>query len=159
MEQLGPEDSYNRAIRDLVPTGGNCLDVGCGTGQLTNYLGLRHDIRVVGFDLSEASLKLAQELNERLAINNTSFVRADLFDHPFKDNSFDVVIANSVLHHTKDTWLALDELTKICKTDGIIIVGLYNAFARWRTNLLRKLAKNIGREAIERIDPMRIRNN
>lgn len=146
---------YSKAISDLCPKNGSVLEIGCGTGQLTNYLGIRPHRKVIGLDLSQASLELAGSFKAKMHLENVQFIRADLFDHPFKPETFDVVIANGVLHHTISTWDALREIEGILKPNGIAVIGLYNQFGRWRTNLIRKFSNRIGRNLVGLLDPLK----
>ena len=146
--------AYAKSISDIIPTGGSVLELGCGTGQLTNYLGIHPSRTIVGADLSKASLRLAEEFRTSVGIQNTHFIRADIFNLPFKDQSFDVVIANGVLHHTKDTWEACDAISKKMKKDGVLIIGLYNNWGRLRTNLIRKVSHLIPRTMLATLDPI-----
>lgn len=50
----------------------------------------------------------------------------DKFPYPLSDNSFDVVFCGSVLEHLEAPYIALKELNRILKKDGILIVGLPN---------------------------------
>lgn len=146
---------YSKALFDLIPIGGKCLEIGCGTGQLTNYLGLKENISVIGMDLSKKSLEMAAKFKMENSIHNTTFVRADLFDHPFHKEAFDVVIANGVLHHTIDTWRALEKVATLVKNNGYAVIGLYNIYGRWRTNLLRQFSNILGRKLLKIIEPMK----
>jgi len=130
------------------------LEVGCGTGQLTNYLGIGSNRTIIGTDLSLNSLKIAESFRSKGAINNTHFVRGDILDLPFYKNRFDIVIANGVLHHTRDTWLALSCAVDMLRPNGIIIIGLYNKFGRWRTNLTRLFSNKIGLNVVKLLDPL-----
>ena len=65
---------------------GRVLDVGCGTGYLTQHLGGE----VVGLDQSAAMLDIARE-----RIPWADFVRGDALNMQFADGSFDLVFASS----------------------------------------------------------------
>ena len=68
-------------------------------------------------------------------IKNINFVNADIFDEVLKENVFDFVWCNGVLHHTKDPYNAFKIILKTVKKDGYIIIGLYNKFGRIRTRV------------------------
>ena len=70
-------------------------------------------------------------------IENTYFVKADIFDDVLNEKVFDFVWCNGVLHHTKDPYDAFKIVLKSLKKDGIIVLGLYNRIGRIRT-LIRK---------------------
>ena len=48
-----------------------------------------------------------------------------------------MVICNGVLHHTSDPYLGFESLAKLVKKDGYIIIGLYNRYGRFVTDVRR----------------------
>ena len=109
------------------------LEAGCGTGQLTNFLGLFWKRRVFGGDVCINSLRLANEFREQHRISNAAFLQMNLFRPPFRDSSIDVVICNGVLHHTRDARAGFEALLRKVKPGGYILIGLYNTYARLPT--------------------------
>ena len=67
--------AFGRMLNAQLPVEARVLDVGCGTGQLTNFLGLRYGRTVIGGDLCLAPLRVAQDFRERFSINNAHFVQ------------------------------------------------------------------------------------
>src|SRR6516225_4478099 len=65
-----------------IPFQVRVLDIGCGTGQLPLYLSLASR-RVVGADLSRASLGLGEDFRRRNGLSSIQFVQCDLFRVPF----------------------------------------------------------------------------
>ncbi|OGJ56321.1 hypothetical protein A3D88_01525 [Candidatus Peribacteria bacterium RIFCSPHIGHO2_02_FULL_52_16] len=106
------------------------LEVGCGTGQMTNFLGLVSTRTLIGVDQSIASLKLGQGFKERFGLHNIHFLQGNIFQMPIKENSVDVLICSGVLHHTPDPKGGYEELLKLVKPGGKILIGLYNSYAR-----------------------------
>ena len=93
---------FARLLDEQIPPGALVLEAGCGTAQLTNFLGMDWRRRVIGADLCMNSLRLGKGFRDRFAIVNADFVQMNLFRPPFADASFDLVISNGVLHHTAD---------------------------------------------------------
>jgi len=85
-----------------LPNDAVVLEARCGTGQMTNFLGLSWRRRVFGGDICINSLRLANAFRERYRIANAAFLQMNLFRTPFRDGSIDVAICNGVLHHTGD---------------------------------------------------------
>ncbi len=55
---------------------------------------------------------------------NVEFIRGDILSLPFKDNSFDLVFARSVVHHVPDdVGKAMSELHRVLKKGGMCIVS------------------------------------
>ena len=70
----------------------------------------------------------------------------NIFDLAVKDNTFDVVISTGVLHHTRDARRAFSAIVQKAKPGGIVVVGLYNWFARVPTSIRSKLISLVGPE-------------
>jgi SAM-dependent methyltransferase len=121
------------ALDAQLPTRAVVLEAGCGTGQLTNFLGLSPGRRVFGGDICLNSLGLANRFRRKHAIANAAFLQMNLFRPPFRDDSFDLVICNGVLHHTGDAHAGFAALLGKVKPGGFILVGLYNRWARLPT--------------------------
>jgi SAM-dependent methyltransferase len=120
------------------------LEAGCGTGQLTNFLGMEWRRRVIGADLCMNSLRLGKGFRDRFAIVNADFVQMNLFRPPLADASVDVVICNGVLHHTVDPHGGFRSILAKLKPRGHIIVGLYNWLGRLPTLWQRRLIEIFG---------------
>jgi SAM-dependent methyltransferase len=120
------------------------LEAGCGTGQLSNYLGMAWNRRVIGADLCMNSLRLARGFRDRFGIVNAEFVQMNLFRPPFAEATFDLVISNGVLHHTADPEAGFRALTAKVKPGGHIIIGLYNWLARLPTLWRRRAIEVFG---------------
>jgi SAM-dependent methyltransferase len=99
---------------------------------------------VVGADLSRASLRLAEAARERFAVDRALFVETDLRSPGLREASFDVVLANGVLHHTPDPRASFAALARLARPGGTIVVGLYNAIARLPHRLRRGIARLSG---------------
>lgn len=78
-------------------------------------------------------------------------VAADIHALPFRDNSIDAVIAESVLEHVKDPARAVKEIHRVLKSGGLLyvvtpfIIGYHSSpgdYYRWTTSGLRELLKD-----------------
>jgi SAM-dependent methyltransferase len=138
---------FVRALDAELPDDAVVLEAGCGTGQLTNFLGLSPDRHVIGGDICRNSLRLANEFRARERIANAAFVQMNLFRPPFRPASLDVVIANGVLHHTADARAGFAALLRAVKPGGVIVIGLYNRYARLATLARRQAFARFGRAA------------
>lgn len=95
------------------------LEIGCGNGALwaKNMDNLRYDVNITLTEICE------DMINEtKLSLGNNSkkfdFQIVDFNNLPFKDNSFDVVIANHILFFTKDVDKVLAEIKRVVKPGG-----------------------------------------
>jgi SAM-dependent methyltransferase len=125
----GMKNPFMKRLLDAVGSNKLVLECGCGTGQWSHFLSLNNN-HVLGIDLSLSSLRLAVDHKVRNNVPRSSFVQMNIFELGVKDESFDVVISSGVLHHTKDAPRAFASIVRKAKPGGIVVVGLYNWFAR-----------------------------
>jgi len=118
-------DQLNRAL----PFNSTVLEVGCGTGQLSNFLGVSCR-RVIGADMCLNSLRLAERFRRGHRLSRVRFVQMNLFRPCFRPEQFDVVLCNGVLHHTGDPRGGFERLVPLLKPGGFIVIGLYNRYGR-----------------------------
>jgi SAM-dependent methyltransferase len=138
---------FAQLLDENVPLTAKVLEVGCGTGQLSNFLGECTTRTVVGADLCLNSLRLAQNFKLRNGLNNVAFYQINLFRPPFKAESFDVVISNGVLHHTSDPHTGFTSIGRLLKKGGLVLVGLYNTYGRLPTDFRRAMIRVFGDKA------------
>ena len=140
-------------FKNFVGFNKDILEVGCGTGQLSLYFSIGKNNRVYALDSTLESNELKKEFSKKNKIKNIKFVNADIFDDVFKDQSFDFIWTNGVLHHTKNPKLAFNIVSKYLKKNGYILVGLYNKYGRLRTIFRRFLFKLFGKPMVMFLDP------
>jgi ubiquinone/menaquinone biosynthesis C-methylase UbiE len=94
------------------------LDVGCGTGILTEaVLDLCDPLAVVGIDQSTAQV---QQASRGPAGQRAMFQQADAADLPFPDASFDIVASALVLNFIPKPALAVQEMRRVARPGGIL---------------------------------------
>jgi ubiquinone/menaquinone biosynthesis C-methylase UbiE len=120
---------FARILNEQIPYNARVLEVGCGTGQLTNFLSIAHR-SVLGVDVCLNSLQLAQRFKTENGLERATFAQMNLFRPALKDGFFDVVISNGVLHHTSDCKAAFARISRLAKPGGYLVVGLYSAYSR-----------------------------
>jgi SAM-dependent methyltransferase len=134
---------YARLLDEQIPHDATVLEVGCGTGQLSNFLGIGAR-RVTGADLCLNSLRLAEGFRSSQGLDNVRFVQMNLFKPAFAPASFDVVMCNGVLHHTADPYGGFVGISKLVKPGGHIVIGLYNQYGRLLLDARRKVFQATG---------------
>ena len=142
---------FARLLNEQIPANTKVLEVGCGTGQLSIFLSTR-ERNVFGADLCRNSLALAHGFKKKNHLKNVEFYQMNLFKPIFKEESFDVLICNGVLHHTSDPFLGFRTISKLVKKNGFILVGLYNKFGRMATDIRRSIFKMLN-DRFKFLDP------
>jgi 2-polyprenyl-3-methyl-5-hydroxy-6-metoxy-1,4-benzoquinol methylase len=125
----GSQNAFSANLLKAIGYNKTVLECGCGTGQLSHFLQLNNN-HVLGIDMSLGSLKLAVDHKLRNGLSRSGFAQMNIFDLAVRDASFDVVISHGVLHHTFDARRAFAAIARKVKPGGIVMVGLYNNYAR-----------------------------
>ena len=104
---------------NILPTG-SVLDIGCGTGQTAAYIAKKFDCNVTGIDNHPIMIEKARE---RLISNENKLKirKGDAQNLDFVDDSFDLIIAESVIVFT-DITKTLNELSRVLKSEGKLIL-------------------------------------
>lgn len=89
------------------------LDLGCGDGLNIWLLGNMGIKKVIGVDISRKLLKMAKEKNPK-----TKFYVGSAESLPFKANTFNIVLIDSVLHHLMDYERPIKEIKRVLKKGG-----------------------------------------
>ena len=114
--------------------GKNVLELGCGTGELANGLALC-GANVYAIDFSSSSIKKAKELSKKLG-TKVKFEEKNILE--FKsEKKYDIVIALGSLHHTINAKKGFENGINCLKKDGLIVIGLYNKYSRFRQRVRR----------------------
>ena len=105
------------------PAGSRVLEAGCGIGAQTVILARNSpEAQITSVDISEDSLKRAQEKIRQEGITNVEFRQGDIFRLPFGPESFDHIFVCFVLEHLADPQRALEQLRPLLKDGGTITV-------------------------------------
>jgi len=113
------EDFVRRAG---LRSGDRCLDLGCGSGELTMRLAeIAAPGEVVGVDFDAAIIAVARERAAAAGVA-PSFVVAEVEALPDDLGSFDLISARYVLGHLRDPFAALRSMWALCRPGGVIAV-------------------------------------
>jgi SAM-dependent methyltransferase len=141
------------------PAGSQVLEAGCGIGAQTVILARNSpDAHITSIDISEDSLRRAEEKVRMEGITNVTFKQGDIFRIPFAPASFDHIFVCFVLEHLAEPRLALEQLRPLLKESGTLTVieGDHgstffhpeNADARRAIGCLVELQKKMGGNAL-----------
>jgi 2-polyprenyl-3-methyl-5-hydroxy-6-metoxy-1,4-benzoquinol methylase len=104
--------------------GKEIAEVGCGHGLISILLSLKTK-SLIGYDIDEKSIKYAQSLIQKLGLYNISFEQYNgTFDSI--DKTYDAVISMDVIEHVYDPIAFLQNVFKILRPGGMLILGTTN---------------------------------
>lgn len=117
----GFDDRFEKVveeIRENTKAKDKILDIGCGEGKIWQ---LFPDLKVTGLDFSQENLKKAKKYVTPVLGNAEKL--------PFKDNSFDMVLATEILEHVINPDRLLTETDRVLKRGGNAIITFPNTAA------------------------------
>ncbi|MGD2245815.1 MAG: methyltransferase domain-containing protein [Candidatus Aminicenantes bacterium] len=124
-EYEATENHWSLFFSEEEVRGKSVLDAGCGTGIFSIIFANKGSGSVTGIDISEGSLQTARSLKDKFGLKNARFQKGDMLHLPFPEETFDVVWAWGTVHHTTDPFRAIDELIRVLKKGGSILLAVY----------------------------------
>jgi len=113
--------AHNNMLKDIISIEPEMKVIELGTGSgffwTIRDLNIPDDSTVILSDISEDIL-YETEANLMNMNHNFSFEKIDAMNIPYPDDYFDIVIANHVLYHVEDIYIALSEIKRILKPGG-----------------------------------------
>jgi SAM-dependent methyltransferase len=108
MAEAGPDDTV--------------LDVACGPGLVVCAFArvVRH---ATGIDLTPAMLEQARMFQQEQGLENISWRQGDVLPLPYADGQFSIVSARFAFHHFLDPLAVLEEMRRVCRPGGRIVVA------------------------------------
>ena len=142
MTQLFPNLSSDRTpASDTLEV----LIAGCGTGRHAIMSARRFDgARVLGVDLSRASLAYAARKADELGADTVTFLQGDILDLDRLERTFDIIECVGVLHHMERPERGLEILARLLRPKGLMKIGLYSETARAAHRAAQNLVRDHG---------------
>lgn len=123
---------FNRllGVMDAVLTRPNLtvLEIGAGSAAaMYTFLARHQGARAIAMELSAASIQAATHAGSP----SLRAVAGNALQLPFRDRSLDAIVAFEVIEHLPDVALALDEMLRVVRRPGHMIIGLPNHASLW----------------------------
>jgi SAM-dependent methyltransferase/tetratricopeptide (TPR) repeat protein len=118
-------------VKPLPKNASEALVAGAGTGQHPIMLSASlPKCKVLGIDISVASLSYGHRKAEEYNIQNLTLMQADILNLHDLNRQFDLIESAGVLHHMNDPMAGWRVLTDLLKPSGVMRIGLYSKIAR-----------------------------
>jgi ubiquinone/menaquinone biosynthesis C-methylase UbiE len=111
---------YNLLLEGNVQ-GKRVIEICCGEGDLTGWLGQVTKSEIVGIDISERSIQTARQKYKHLP--NVAFVCGDAVDlSRYEANNFDVIVGQAAMHHLAGNLSHMSkEYSRVLKEGGKLV--------------------------------------
>lgn len=107
-----------------IKPGNTVIDYGCGTGaclkDASSMVGEKGKVYAV--DVHEMAIETVEKLIKKRSIANVITVLSDGKKTDIPDNTADLIYALDMFHMVKETTPFLNELSRITKPEGILII-------------------------------------
>ena len=111
-----------QSVSAQIDSDDRVLECACGTGMISK--GIARKCRsLVATDFSTGMLKKSKRRLSKFG--NVRVRRADITNIRCRDEYFDKVVAGNVIHLLDEPEAALDELMRVCKKGGMVIIPTY----------------------------------
>lgn len=124
----GIHNIYLKEIDKHLADSQNVLDVGCGTGLVSNLFASRYNSNFTAVDFAD-SIDYAKKFSQENCIYNVQWVKQDFLDF-VSNTQYDVIICCGVLHHIPEYRNALDKIKSLLKPGGKLLLALYNPWGK-----------------------------
>lgn len=154
--KVDPVAWVNRYVADRVAPGFEVLSVGCGPGlMLREITKLDPSIRGTGIDISSSRVQAAKQKNA--GNRQLKFICGDAQEMQFARNSFDFVYSRMLFQYLQKKEQALDELVRVCKPGGTVLLQDLDGQLLWNypeeRELQRALEQVVGALSKTGFDP------
>ena len=145
------DKKYGKINKDFLKKFENkpfILDAGCGAGLsgMSYFKSILNEVNYLGVDISNAVDTARLRFFEKKI--NAGFIQCDLSRLPFLKNTFDVIFSEGVLHHTDNTYDALESLSQYLKVNGKIFFYVYK-----KKSPIREFSDDFIREKVQDLSP------
>ncbi len=107
-------------IKKYLNTSDIVLDFGCATGTIASSIADQVK-EMHGIDISPKMIQIAQERAIERKIENIYFSQSTIFDNKYQRDSFNMVLAFSILHLLTDTEKIMQRINELLKPGGIFV--------------------------------------
>lgn len=131
------QDILRECLSGINPKGTTWLDAGCGTGTFARWLA-EQGCEIEAVDAAAEMLRVAREIASKSSpVLPITFRQVESIQAlPFPANSFDGILCSSVLEYVPDPHACIEELRRVLRVDGLLLVSVPSA-----RSIVRKLLR------------------
>ncbi len=120
IKKMSRIESYKESaenVRDIVPNGAYVADMGCGLGDMMDYLRKSNGCKCAGYDFSEQAIEIVKEKGHE-------GFHADFrkFDINGDARKYDCVVSLHTIEHIKEDEKFVGNMKSLCKIGGKVVI-------------------------------------
>ena len=138
-----------RKVAEYINGMDEVLECACGTGAISAYIAQKCR-RLIATDFSYGMLKTAAKKCRKY--DNVIFKKADITNIKYKDGQFDKTVAGNVIHLLPEPEKALNELIRVTKQGGLVIIPTYINKTKKSSNVAVKVIGALGADFKRQFD-------
>jgi SAM-dependent methyltransferase len=120
------------------------LIAGCGSNQAAVFAYSNPGAKIVGIDVSEASLNHQRFLKQKYALDNLELYQLPIEEIESLARDYDLIVATGVLHHLADPTVGMRALAQCLRSDGVAAIMLYARYGRFGVEIMQEIFREIG---------------
>jgi ubiquinone/menaquinone biosynthesis C-methylase UbiE len=132
MHRIPEMKSYASEVAELIGEGSSVLEIAPGPGYLSIELAKLGDYKIVGLDISQDFVRIAQANAQRAGVE-IAFFQGNAAALPFEADSFDFAVCTAAFKNFKKPLTALFEMYKVLKPGGrALIIDMNKNASDWQ---------------------------
>jgi 2-polyprenyl-3-methyl-5-hydroxy-6-metoxy-1,4-benzoquinol methylase len=134
------DNRYINFIHSCITPNSNVLDIGCGSGLISNVIANSTSCSITAIDWAQG-VKFGKKISRQLKLKNINWQCEDFLK--FKTSKkYDVIICQGVLHHMPDWENVLKKIKDMLAPNGVLLLGVYHTIGKLMQKFLKFFFKN-----------------
>jgi 2-polyprenyl-3-methyl-5-hydroxy-6-metoxy-1,4-benzoquinol methylase len=134
------DNRYINFIQSCITPNSNVLDIGCGSGLISNVIANSTSCSITAIDWAQG-VKFGEKISCQLKLKNVHWRSEDFLK--FKTSKkYDVIICQGVLHHIPEWENALKKIKDMLEPNGVLLLGVYHPIGKLMQKFLKFFFKN-----------------
>ncbi len=131
---------FDKKIENYLSDNFTILDYGCGPGTFLIKLKKLTKSKLFGVDISKEFIDQSKQNFKKYNLKNIEVQKVEAEKLPFENQKFDIILVIDVIHHLDDIKKNVDEIKRVLKKGGKLIIYEPNKFNPliWLTHLIDK---------------------
>jgi 2-polyprenyl-3-methyl-5-hydroxy-6-metoxy-1,4-benzoquinol methylase len=129
-------NKYMKQMDNLIKPDDRILDIGCGTGFVSNFFAMRYPTcQITSVDFSD-SIDYAEQFAKDNKIHNVHWIKEDFAKYKAY-GKYDIIICCGVLHHMPTYNTAISKIKTLLEYNGKLALAVYNPYGKFLKRFIK----------------------